>query len=38
VLSIPILVLFQDGEERSRVVGARSKDFIVQALLQNVAP
>lgn len=37
VLSIPTLILFSDGEEQGRVVGARSKDSIAQALLQSVA-
>jgi thioredoxin 1 len=37
VLSIPTLILFRDGEETGRVVGARGKDFIVHALLGDAA-
>ncbi len=37
VLSIPTLILFRGGEERARVVGARSKDSIEQAFLRDVA-
>ena len=37
VLSIPTLILFVDGKEHGRVVGARSKDSIAQALLRDVA-
>jgi thioredoxin 1 len=37
VLSIPTLILFRGGEERARIVGARSKDSIEQALLRDVA-
>lgn len=37
VLSIPTLILFRGGEEQGRVVGARSKDSIAQALLHDVA-
>jgi thioredoxin 1 len=38
VLSIPTLILFGGGEEQGRVVGARSKASITQALLQGVSP
>jgi thioredoxin 1 len=34
VMSIPTLVLFVDGEERARLVGARGKD----ALLREIDP
>lgn len=34
VMSIPTLILFKDGEERGRVVGARGKD----AILRELAP
>ena len=37
VLSIPTLILFSGGEEQGRVVGARSKESIVQALLRDAA-
>jgi len=37
VLSIPTLILFSGGEEQGRVVGARSKDFILQTLLRDAA-
>lgn len=37
VLSIPTLILFSGGEEQGRVVGARSKDSIVQTLLRDAA-
>jgi thioredoxin 1 len=37
VQSIPTLILFRDGEEQGRVVGAQSKDFIAQALLHESA-
>ena len=37
VLSIPTLILFRGGEEQGRVVGARSKDSIVQTLLRDAA-
>jgi thioredoxin 1 len=35
VLSIPTLILFSGGEEKGRVVGARSKDSIAEALLRD---
>jgi thioredoxin 1 len=37
VQSIPTLILFAGGEERGRVIGARSKDSIVQALQLETA-
>jgi thioredoxin 1 len=37
VQSIPTLILFSGGKEEGRVVGARSKDFITQALLHDLA-
>jgi thioredoxin 1 len=37
VQSIPTLMLFSGGREEGRVVGARSKDFITQALLHDLA-
>jgi thioredoxin 1 len=37
VLSIPTLILVSGGEEKGRVVGARSKDSIVQTLLRDAA-
>ncbi len=37
VLSIPTLILLADGQERGRLVGARSKAGIVQALLGDTA-
>jgi thioredoxin 1 len=38
VQGIPTLILFENGQERSRVVGARGKDAIVEALkLEAVA-
>jgi thioredoxin 1 len=35
VLSIPTLILFRGGHEQGRIVGARSKDFVLQSLLQD---
>jgi thioredoxin 1 len=32
VLSIPTLILFSDGEERARVVGARGKEAILREI------
>jgi thioredoxin len=32
VQSIPTLILFQDGRERGRLIGARGKESILQAL------
>ena len=34
IMSIPTLVLFKDGEEEARIVGARGKD----ALLRDIDP
>jgi len=34
VMSIPTLILFRDGQERARVVGARGKD----AVLRDIEP
>jgi thioredoxin 1 len=34
ILSIPTLILFKDGEERARVIGAHGKD----ALLREIEP
>jgi thioredoxin 1 len=36
VLAIPTLILFRDGREVGRVVGARSKGSIVEALLGDL--
>jgi thioredoxin 1 len=38
VLAIPTLILFRDGREVGRVVGARSKGSIVGALLADLIP
>lgn len=32
VLSVPTLILFKDGLEHKRVIGLKSKDFIVEML------
>ena len=37
VLSIPTLILFSDGKEHGRVLGARSKESITHALLRDLA-
>lgn len=37
IQSIPTLILFRDGEEKGRVIGAQSKEAIAQALLSDVA-
>lgn len=34
IMSIPTLILFKDGEEKARIVGARGKD----ALLREIDP
>jgi len=34
IMSIPTLILFRDGEEKARIVGARGKD----ALLREIDP
>ena len=38
VLSIPSLVLFKDGREVARVVGARGKDAILKELDPHLSP
>jgi thioredoxin 1 len=37
VLSIPTLILFADGEERARVVGARGKEAILREIQPHFA-
>ena len=37
VLSIPSLILFKDGEEAARLVGARPKDAILRELQQHLS-
>jgi thioredoxin 1 len=37
VMSIPTLVMFSGGQERGRVIGARSKQDIVRTLLGGLA-
>jgi thioredoxin 1 len=37
VLSIPTLILFRDGQEHGRVIGAHGKDHIVRMLLGDAA-
>jgi thioredoxin 1 len=37
VMSIPTLILFKDGEEKARFVGARGKDDILKAIAPHVA-
>jgi hypothetical protein len=37
VMSIPTLILFQGGRERARVVGARDKVYILDALNRAIA-
>ena len=37
VLSIPTLILFKDGEEKARLVGARPKDDILRGIEPHVA-
>jgi thioredoxin 1 len=36
VMSIPTLILFVNGEERARVVGARPKDAILREIDQHI--
>ena len=36
VMSIPTLILFRDGEEKARVVGAQSKDSILGQIEAHV--
>jgi thioredoxin 1 len=37
VLSIPTLIVFNDGQERARVVGARGKDAILREIERHIA-
>jgi thioredoxin 1 len=37
VMSIPTLILFKDGEEKARFVGARAKDDILRGIEPHVA-
>jgi thioredoxin 1 len=37
VMSIPSLVLFKDGQEVARVIGAKPKDAILRELLPHIA-
>jgi thioredoxin 1 len=37
ILSIPTLVLFEGGEEKRRIVGARPKESVLQALAGDTA-
>ena len=37
VLSIPTLILYKDGEEKARLVGARPKDDILRGIEPHVA-
>jgi thioredoxin 1 len=37
IMSIPTLVLFRDGQERARVVGARGKDAILREIQPHLA-
>lgn len=37
VMSIPTLILFKDGEEKARVIGARSKDAILSEIDPHIA-
>jgi thioredoxin 1 len=37
VMSIPTLILFQAGEERARVIGAKPKDAILREIEPHVA-
>ena len=37
VMSIPTLIVFKDGEEKARVVGARGKDAILREIEQHFA-
>jgi thioredoxin 1 len=37
VMSIPTLILFKDGEEKARVVGARGKDAILREIEPQIA-
>ncbi len=37
VLSIPTLIVFKDGQEKARVVGARAKEAILRELEPHIA-
>jgi thioredoxin len=37
IMSIPTLLLFRDGQERARVVGARGKDAILREIQPHFA-
>ncbi|MFN2544386.1 MAG: thioredoxin [Actinomycetota bacterium] len=37
VMSIPTLILFKNGEEKARVVGARGKDAILREIEAQIA-
>ncbi len=37
VMSIPTLIMFKDGEEKARVVGARGKEAILRELEPHIA-
>ncbi len=37
VMSIPTLMLFKDGEEQTRVVGARGKDAVLREIDPHIA-
>jgi thioredoxin 1 len=37
VMSIPTLIVFKDGQEKARVVGARAKDAILREIDPHIA-
>jgi thioredoxin 1 len=37
VMSIPTLIVFKDGQEKARVVGARGKDAILREIEPHIA-
>jgi thioredoxin 1 len=37
VMSIPTLIVFKDGEEKARVVGARGRDAILREIEPHIA-
>jgi thioredoxin 1 len=37
VMSIPTLILFKDGQEKARVIGAKPKDAILKELEPHIA-
>ena len=37
VMSIPTLIVFKDGQEKARVVGARGKDAILREIQPHIA-